>query len=197
MPSSLTQSRLRAAHDYLIERGVDFNPGLTEAELLKAERRYSFVFPPDLRWWLANWLPISDKFPDWDECPPSLEVQLNWPTEGILYDVVFNHYWRDAWGDRQTSEDAVVALARNHLRSVPKLIPVWNHSYLTEYPAQEGNPVLSVYQTDVIYRGRTLADYFFWLLHKEEELSEEDYPVYSEAYPYIPFWSDLAKENTE
>src|SRR5205085_1825327 len=116
---------------------------------------------------------------------------------GILFDVVENHYWQDAWGKRPSSDDAAVTLAREKLRSVPKLIPVWKHCYLPELPAQEGNQVLSVYQTDVIYRGRTLADYLFWLHHKEEEVSEEDYPVYSDAYPHIPFWSDLVKENTK
>ena len=42
----------------------------------------------------------------------------------------------------------------------PRLIPILSHRYMPDDPPLAGNPVFSVYQTDIIYYGYDLASYF-------------------------------------
>ena len=42
----------------------------------------------------------------------------------------------------------------------PRLIPLISHRYLPETANETGNPVFSVYQSDVIHYGTDVADYF-------------------------------------
>ena len=75
-----------------------------------------------------------------------------------------------------------------------KLVPLYAHRFLPAAPAQEPSPVLSVYQTDVIYYGDNLLDY---IAH------EFELPPRHAAGPggvrRISFWSDLVDgtENAE
>lgn len=39
-------------------------------------------------------------------------------------------------------------------------MPIYGHRYLPTVPSMGGNPVLSVYQTDIIYYGNDLLDWF-------------------------------------
>ncbi len=69
--------------------------------------------------------------------------------------------------------------------AAPTLIPLIGHRFLPSEPNEAGNPVFSVYQTDIIYYGANLEHYFNnefrgW------SASEDG------AYRQIPFWSDLA-----
>jgi hypothetical protein len=41
-------------------RGIRFEPGLTDAEVLAAEEKYGFRFPPDLRIFLQVALPVEE-----------------------------------------------------------------------------------------------------------------------------------------
>lgn len=54
---------------------------------------------------------------------------------------------------------AAVEVARQHLIKQPVLVPVRGHRYLPAAPEPTRAPVLSVYQTDIIYYGADLADY--------------------------------------
>jgi hypothetical protein len=62
------------------------------------------------------------------------------------------------------------------------------HRYIPEEPHERGNPVLSVYQSDIIYYGADLDDYF---------RRELDFALDPQgARPLTPkrrirFWSDL------
>ncbi|MFZ5439189.1 MAG: hypothetical protein ACOZQL_04230 [Myxococcota bacterium] len=48
--------------------------------------------------------------------------------------------------------------ARTLLAHAPKLVPVFGHRFLVTEPLRAGNPVLSVYQSDIIVYGNSLAD---------------------------------------
>ncbi len=134
-----------------------FAPGLTEAELVACETRYGFLFPPDLRAFLAKGMPIGEGFPDWRS--GDLEDWLDRPFEGFWFDVERNNVWPRAWGERPaTLEDARVRL-RELVAAAPRLIPIFRHRYMPAEPCEPGNPVLSVHQTDVIYYGSDLQDY--------------------------------------
>ncbi len=66
------------------------------------------------------------------------------------------------------------------------MIPVFSHRYLPDDPNEAGNPVFSVYQTDIIYYGADLLDYF------ENEFAQPR-PAWRTITPrLIRFWSALA-----
>jgi hypothetical protein len=68
------------------------------------------------------------------------------------------------------------------------LIRIFQHAYLPAEPDLAGNPVLSVYQTDMIYGGRNLGEYLQRILSGEEWVL----PNCNEVRP-IRFWSDLVE----
>ncbi len=57
------------AWDDLVARlqshGVAFDAGLTNAEVIAAETKFAFRFPPDLRAFLQTALPRGRRLPDW------------------------------------------------------------------------------------------------------------------------------------
>ncbi|WP_204296787.1 hypothetical protein [Actinoplanes campanulatus] len=68
---------------------------------------------------------------------------------------------------------------------MPTLVPVYGHRYLPAGAGGHGHPVLSVYQTDIIYYGVDLLDY----LHREFGTA----PAGSSAddpQATAPFWRD-------
>ena len=175
--------------------GATLAPGLSEPELQRIESTFAFVFAPDHRLMLSLALPLGERFwPDWrgaDEA--SLRGRLAWPTEGILFDVENNGYWNAAWGDRPTTAgDALdvaraLTVARVHLDDLPPLVPVFAHRYLPTVPSLPGNPVLSCYQTDVIYYGDNLLEWFDCEFHKRSTSTGDP--------RRIPFWTDLIESD--
>lgn len=77
------------------------------------------------------------------------------------------------------------------MAKAPKLIPILGHRYIPEEPHERGNPVFSVYQTDVIYYGADLEDYF-----RREFASAPWGAGAVEPRKRVPFWSDLVERNT-
>src|SRR5215213_5581205 len=53
------------AAGYSLVHRVECDAGLTDAEVIAVEGRFSFQFPPDLREFLQTALPLGPKFPDW------------------------------------------------------------------------------------------------------------------------------------
>jgi hypothetical protein len=79
-----------------------------------------------------------------------------------------------------------VAVARRQVTAAPRLIPIYGHRYLPALPATAGNPVLSVYQTDVIYYASDLRAYI------AREFGSDGNDISDTAAPRsVPFWSDL------
>ncbi len=44
-------------------------------------------------------------------------------------------------------------------QAVNSVVPIFGHRYIPSFPLEEGNPVFSVYQMDIIYYGYDLANY--------------------------------------
>jgi hypothetical protein len=175
--------------DRLREAGVIFEPGLTDSELQRAEEAYSLTFPPDLAAFLQFGLPVSERWPNWRELNnEGIERMLNWPYEGLCFDIENAGFWLTEWGSRPSSLADAFAIARTKLDEAPKLIPVCGHRYLPSRPNAEGNPVFSVYQTDIIYYGSNLWNYF-----ENEFYDCFGVPNYRLDSPIrrIEFWSDL------
>lgn len=167
-------------------RGVEFETGLSDQEVADVQARYGFSFPPDLRALLQTALPASDRFPNWRSDPPGeLERRLAWPADGIAFDVESNQVWLSAWGAQPSDPGEAVALARAKLAEAPTLIPVYSHRFLPAEPSEAGNPVFSVYQTDIIEYGPDLASYL------EREFGIETGAPQREPSRRIRFWSDL------
>jgi hypothetical protein len=67
------------------------------------------------------------------------------------------------------------------------MIPIYAHRYLPAGHSTYGHPVLSIYQTDMIFYGTDLADY----IHKE--FSGSGWSISENWAPptLVPFWRDF------
>jgi len=140
---------------------VEFDAGLTDAEVFETEKKFGFRFPTDLRDFLQTALPRGPQFPNWragDE--RVLREWLDLPRQGILFDIEHNGFWLPEWGPRPDSLIEAFAVASEIIGAAPRLIPVYAHRMMPDEPHLDGNPVFSVHQTDIIYYGFDLADYF-------------------------------------
>jgi hypothetical protein len=173
----------------LREHGVLFEDGLTDEEIAGVEATYGFRFPPDLKALLQHALPMSTGFPNWRDGPEaSLRERLAWPAEGLYFDVEHNVFWMEEWGSRPQDLSKALEIAAREVAKAPTLIPVYGHRYIAVEPHLAGNPVLSVYQTDIIYYGSDLAHYF-----ENEFLSPgRALPGY-DAVRKIRFWSQIVE----
>ncbi|MGW1062088.1 hypothetical protein [Micromonospora rubida] len=151
---------------------------MTDAEFDRIERTYGFEFADDHRAFLAAGLPVNVPFepeegvsyawerpwPDWrDGDPAAVREQLEWPVDGVLFDVEQHAVWPATWGDHPAGRDEALETARLKLAQAPRLMPVYGHRFLPAGHGTLGHPVLSVWQTDIIYYGMDLADY----IHQE------------------------------
>lgn len=187
-----------AFHDaqaVLAKAGVQIAAGLTDDEFLRAERRFGFRFPPDLRAFLAVGLPVSAPWVDWrDADEAAIRERLGWPLDGICFDIEHNTFWLDEWGKRPATLPEAFEVARRAVAEAPVLIPICSHRYIPAEPSEPGNPVFSVHQTDIIYYGADLLDY----LHNEfgYYFGRAEYAI-TKTPRRVRFWSRLADENGE
>ncbi len=176
--------------EFLESTGVQFDPGLSAQEVRQIEEQFCFVFPPDLRELLMSGMPIGDKFPNWrNSSYKKLKERLEWPYEGICFDIEHNSFWPKSWGSKPRRLIDAFQVARSYVDQAPKLIPIYSHRYIPDRPNESGNPVFSVFQTDIIIYGADLASY----LKKEFG----DLPTGDSAEKIIEFWSSLVEYNNE
>lgn len=183
----------------LAETGLyQFEPGLTDAEFERIEREFGFEFADDHRAFLAAGLPVnvppeegktwSRPWPEWrDGDLGSVRRQLAWPIEGVLFDVERSGFWYDSWGERPADTAAALGRAQRQLAEVPVLVPVYAHRYLPAGRGRHGHPVLSVWQTDIIYYGLDLTEY----VHREFDETRGDVDESWDPQATVPFWKDL------
>jgi hypothetical protein len=172
----------------LVKKGFAFDAGMKEAELRAAESEFAFDFPPDLREFLSLALPAWEKCPDWRNGQRDLlHKALNWPLKGICFDIKMSGLWRKAWGKRPEALEDRFEIARRAVESAPRLIPIYSHRYIPTRPLLEGNPVFSVYQTDIICYGVNLPVYLLAEFRFADELPWS----FSEDERHIEFWSDI------
>jgi len=172
----------------LRKSGAQLARGLTDAELDLAETMLDFTFPPDHRLLLSIGVPIGTGWPPWhDPHNPALRERLEWPTESIAWEVEHSDAWFLDWGGRPDDPQEAASVARAKLATVPKLAPLYGHRYLPTAPSEAGNPVLSCYQTDVIYYGTNLLNWF------ECEFGQPRAQVPGRVERRLPFWSSLVE----
>jgi len=156
--------------------------GYSQAELDRAQDRYGLAFPSDLT---ALWL--EKRLVDGHDLNDEVAMRrvLAGPFEGLLFDVETCFLWWPEWGERPASPDARAEVLRGVVAGAPKLIPLYSHRYLPAAPNKAGNPVFSIHQSDIIYYGSDLENYF------EREIVDPNTPL-GETIRQIPFWSELA-----
>jgi hypothetical protein len=132
--------------------------------------------------------PRSKSFPDWRNGDDyDLTEKLRWPADGVCFDIQYNDFWMEAWGERPANLNDAFRVARREIEKAPALIPVYSHRYIPDDPNLAGNPVFSVYQTDINYYGVDLASYFT----AEFRMPRPSWAANEERY--IRFWGDLAE----
>ena len=179
--------------NYFAKLGIRLDPGLSDSEISAVESKYKFVFPPDLRQLLQFGLPIGNRFVDWrNGKPEEIQERMEWPYEGICFDIENNNFWLDEWGEKPVNLDDRFMIAKRYINSAPILIPIYSHRYIPDSPNETGNPIFSVYQTDIIVYGSTLESYLkneFGNFASRENLSS----LLGEKR--IDFWSHLVDLN--
>ena len=171
--------------------------GYSQSELADIQAKWRFRFPPDLMAILLERrrvIDLGERFRsfDWLETPDNqIAEALNWPFEGFLFDVEHGLWWPE-WGEMPSD----LLVRRERFKEIfaraPKLIPVYGHRYIPEEPHEEGNPIFSVWQMDVICYGANLADYIEQETKTPVAASREPVPVKG-----IDFWSRAVEFNTE
>jgi hypothetical protein len=174
---------LRGHHQF--ER---FDPGMTDSEILSVEQNFGFAFPPDLRTVLQFVLPIGKGFPDWrNGSDTDLLSRMNGPLDGIWFEVEYTDFWLPEWGTVPSDPQGRREVVRQAVIDAPRLVPVYSHRYIPTEPNEAGNPVFSVHQTDIIYYGNDLADYF----HREFRVP---LPNWASRTPRsIQFWDEASR----
>jgi len=180
MPWADTITRLRA-------KGITFAEGLSREELDLAEKQFGIQFPDDYRELLREALPVGERFPDWRRRSDSMRDSLDWPWEGMAFDIEQNSWWHEAWGSKPASLEDALRVAKDHVDQAPKLIPVCGHRYIPSEPVAAGNPIYSVYQMDIVYYGSNLEEYL------EIEFLGKDHSMMSNSFRPIRFWRDFVE----
>lgn len=185
----MDEGYIEEAVEHLKAKGIVLEEGLSEGEAHEIELRYAFRFPPDLLAFLRRTVPVSPRFPNWRiDRDDELRSVLSAPADGIAFDVEVNNFWMDEWGSRPRDTEEAISRARMMVAAAPTLVPVYGHRYIPCEPLEEGNPVFSVVQADIIYYGNDLADYLY------EEFRVPRPPWARSAPRRIPLWSQLTGE---
>ena len=166
---------------------VTFQKGLSIDEISQIEKFYNLSFNIDHRNYLMRYVLIGGSFYDWRNDTKNnvehIKKMLNWPLEGILFDIEHNIYWPreiEIKPERITQKKDI--FIKYYQENISKLVPIYGHRYMCSEPKKTGAPVYSVYQTDIIYYGDNILDYFskeFGINIKNNyEKWEEDNTIY-------------------
>lgn len=140
--------------------------GVSDARISELESSLNFKFPNDLRDILSNFVPrgikeINNSFPDWNnESIESLQKRFDWFTEGVFFDIKNNGFWYGKWGEEPENISKKIEIAKEKLLLEPKPIPICGHRCVLGIVNCDSSPVLSIWQTDIIYYGSDIMEYF-------------------------------------
>ena len=165
---------------------LSWAPPYTKDQLDDVQAKWELRFPPDLVALFLERRPVSSSghMVDWiSDSDETIREALGWPLKGFWFDVEKSDFWWPEWGVRPTDRDERYAALKAAFDVAPTLIPIFAHRYIPAEPHETGNPVFSVWQTDVIYYGADLMDYF------DREFGEGKRGPLPADLKEIPFWS--------
>jgi len=197
--------------------GTRWQAGLDEPGIDALEKQWEIQFPKDFRQFLSvlnapdrglysvDW---SDETPggleeqdddvsiyDWNKDDEDLIAALNGPLNGLLFDVEEASLWLDSWGERPGKDTEVSKKVAELVAAAPKLIPITGHRYLLANSLEAGNPVLSVWQSDIIIYGSSLRNFllleFSDLLGLDYQFEDANEGITVEKIATIPFWGEI------
>lgn len=200
--------------------GTKWQAGLQPSQIEAAEQKWQLQFPADYRQFLSvlsapdrgmycvGWsddppygLQEEDvggsSFYDWQTADEEISDALGWPLEGLLFDVKENSLWPGSWGEKPGDDDGVRQKVAALVSAAPKLIPLTGHRYLLGTAIGAGSPVLSVWQSDIIYYGSNLREFLLLELSGLLGLDHQEVAGYAnqgiteEMTAAIPFWGEL------
>ncbi len=199
--------------------GTQWQIGLDEPRIDALELHWGLKFPRDYRQFLSvlnapdrgvysvGWsddppydLREGDDSPsyfDWQKDDEAIIDALNWPLGGLLFQVEESSLWLDSWGERPSKVTDVRKKVAQLVATAPMLIPITGHRYLLANSLDAGNPVLSVYGSDIICYGSNLKNFllleFSPLLGLDyDEVAEgANVGITEEKIAAIPFWGEL------
>lgn len=199
--------------------GTRWQTGLDEPRIDALEGHWGLKFPTDCRRFLSilnapdrgrycvGWnddppydLREEDDAPsyfDWRNDDEAIIDALNWPLEGLLFDVEENSLWPDSWGERPGEVTDVHNKVARLVATAPKLIPITGHRYLLANSLEAGNPVLSVWGSDIICYGSNLRNFLLLEfspllgLDHDEVAEGANAGMTQEKIAAIPFWGEL------
>jgi hypothetical protein len=167
--------------------------GYSQAQLDDVQAKWELRFPPDLVDLLREQRPLIDapQCFDWVTADAEhIRERLAWPFESHWRSVEINEFWWPEWGERPAS----VVDQREKLRGIfadaPKLIPLFGHRYIPDEPHESGNPVFSVFFSDIIHYGANLLD---WRERENNPWEKRPWPPIRE----IRFWGQAVRYGHE
>jgi hypothetical protein len=196
------------------QQGTRWLGGLDEQEIASIEQRYQVRFPPDYRLFLqllhsvdrpmvgagfardTTMVPrTTPSFYNWQTDTTSIQAAYEWLVQGLVFAIQWNNLWLPAWGAKPSTLEAQEAQVRDLVTTAPKLIPVFGHRYLLAEPCEAGNPVFSMYQSDMIIYGEDLRSYFLEefgnLVGEGRPLHDHQRQIPLEPYRALPFWGEI------
>ena len=174
----------------LCENKAETTKGMSEGQIAAAQDFYRINFPTDLKEMLMAFMPVGEGFYDWRDYSAgnveNIKKMLMWPIDGCLFDVENNDFWLKSWGEKPDGLSAKLETAREYMEKAPIMIPIYAHRYISSVPNEAGNPVYSVHQTDIIFYGRDIWDYF------EVEFGEKKHrEIEFDKIKPVSFWHDM------
>jgi hypothetical protein len=210
----------RSWHPYW--RGAKWLEPLTDEEIDAVERQWHIRFPPDYRLFF-KWLHATNKpkyeyapgefitglFYSWQESPSYIHHAYEHILGGFAFDAIHNSRWRSEWGPVPLTEEEAHERLKPIIQMAPKLIPIHWSAYLLVEPCQAGNPVLSIWQTDIFVSAPDLRTFLLAVFsrtvfssgpsllrlnsHDQKEVNEEKKRWRHQdksMYKNISFWGD-------
>jgi hypothetical protein len=198
------------------QQGTRWLDGLPDDVIDQVEEEWSVRFPPDYRLFLKKLHSVDrpragatfqggtqlkptqrPSFYNWLTDRTSLKEMFDWPLDGLIFDVENGVLWVDSWGSRPDSPDARKERLSWLVQQAPRLIPIFGHRYLLAEPCVAGNPVLSVYQSDIIIYGPNLRRYLLtefaeFLGLDGRQSMREGHAEATTSLEQIPFWGEVS-----
>ena len=199
--------------------GTKWQRGLEAHEIDALELRWNIRFPEDYRRFLSilnapdrgmrcfgwrkeppyNLHEVEDarSFIDWRRDETDVTDDLESPLEGIMFDVEKASLWPDSWGKRPRGAEKKQKTVSRLVAAAPKLVPICGHRYLVGDPVKAGNPVLSVWQSDIIIYGSNMRNFLLMEcsgllgLDRDEVENLSTVGITTERIAAIPFWGEL------
>ena len=172
----------------LLKNKVRLIPGMTEKEISYAEEFYNIKFPNNYKEMLMNFVPVSNGFYNWNDYSKEnvnlIKNMLELPYEDIIFDIRENDFWLEQIGEHSNDVEERIKMFNNYKNNIPKIIPIYSHRYVISDNNVE-YPVISIHQTDVIYYGANLLEYFENEFNKTYNISKIN---------KISFWSDIIEK---